>query len=211
MPTQKQIEAASLYANIMEEIKIRISAIDAGTSRTLNLPAQIVKEHCYLQIRMICELIALGCLVAHGDITTNSKGIHKQWAADKIMDELEKLHPDFYPIPSLQTGGTRPSGLTPRIPHPLPKDELLKLYGLCGNTLHRGSVKNLLKQKSPVQIHYPDITKLAQKLNDLLAVHLVVMRGAKHMFICVLRNAGDHHKVQIAIAERAPDQPAIQA
>lgn len=68
--TDPKLEAASLYADLMNEVKVRIAAIDAGTGGLLGaLPAPIVQEHCYLQLRMCCELIALGCLVAHGDIT----------------------------------------------------------------------------------------------------------------------------------------------
>ena len=49
-----------------------------------------------------------------------------------------------------------------------------------------------------MQIHYPDITKLAQKLNDLLAVHLVVMRGV------VTRISDKDGKVVYNIGETEP-------
>jgi hypothetical protein len=45
---------------------------------------------------MICELIAMGCLVAHGDLDHATK-LRREWAADRIMEELEKLHPHFFP------------------------------------------------------------------------------------------------------------------
>src|ERR1700730_10759516 len=98
MPTQKQLQAAALYGGIMEEIKIRISAIDAGTGGLLPLSPVIIREHCFLQIRIICELIALGVLVAHGDIeATKTSKLQKAWHAKEIMDALLKLHQDFYP------------------------------------------------------------------------------------------------------------------
>jgi|SRR5882724_2304781 len=59
-------------------------------------------EFCYLQLRMLCELIAVGCLVVHGDVE-GTKGLCKVWAADKVMKRLEKLHPDFYPHPMVFT------------------------------------------------------------------------------------------------------------
>jgi hypothetical protein len=64
MPTESQIAASHLYANLMEEIKIRTGAIDIGTSGQLPLMAPLVTEFCFLQLRMICELIALGCKIA---------------------------------------------------------------------------------------------------------------------------------------------------
>lgn len=206
MPTLKQLDAAMLYANIMEEIKIRIAAIDAGTGGLLSLPATIVREHCFLQLRLICELVALGCLTAHGDIDAAQKRLRKEWAAEKICDELEKLHPDFFPQPVLQGRiGSGHHSLEAIKPHPFPKSEFLKIYGRCGDVLHRGNVKKLISQKSPIEVHYPDITALAQKVVNLLQVHIVVMLGGSTVFLCVLRNGNDNDRVQVVIAEhRSP-------
>jgi hypothetical protein len=203
MPTQKQLAASQLYANLMEEIKIRISAIDAGTGGTLLVEPPFVREFCFLQIRMVCELIALGCLVAHGDIAaTDAKRLHKQWAADKIMDELGALHPEFFPYPMRQGRNAIGHTLDAINPSPLPKSELLRLYWKCGDVLHRGSLKKILSGRIPIQIHYPEITALAQKINDLLEVHALFMAGADMAFICVLRNSDDNFRVQVAIGER---------
>ena len=201
----KELERAQLYCNVMEEIKIRIAAIDAGTANKLSvLPPAIVREHCHLQLRLICELIALGCLIAHGDIQAPQiKKLQKQWQADKIMEELSKLHPEFYPVTVVQTrspGGT--ISITNAKPQPLPKDELIKMYGKCGDILHRGSAKKFLSQKGPIVVHYPDITKLAQKIVDLLSVHMIVMRGAEKIFICVLHDTHHNGLVSVATVER---------
>jgi hypothetical protein len=200
MPTQKQIAASVLYANLMEEVKIRISAIDAGTSGLVRLQAPFIREFCFLQIRMICELIALGCLAAHGDITTSTK-LRKEWAADKIMEELEKLHPEFFPRAMRQGRDADNHHTMEPVDGTLTKPQLLKLYHECGEVLHRGSIKKLLKANIPIQVNFPEITARAQKLNDLLEVHIVSMLGGDMHFICVLRNASDGMKVQVAIAE----------
>ncbi len=212
MPTKKQLQASQLYADLMGEIKIRIAAIDAGTTASLPHPPAIVREHCFLQIRFICELVALGCLVAHGDIKATQTGrLRKQWAADKIMDELTALHPDFYPVP-IKRERTDFGFAVEHTASPLPKTELIKLYGKCGGVLHRGSLKTLLSQKAPIQIHYPDITAIAQKFVDLLSSHLVMMQGGEMIFLCTLRNINDNGKVQVAIAETKtllePPKPA---
>ena len=208
MPTKKQLQASQLYAALMGEIKIRIAAINAGTTASLPHPPAIVREHCFHQIRFICELVALGCLVAHGDIKATQAGrIRKQWAADKIMDELTALHPNFYPVP-IKRERTDFGFAVEHTASPLPKTELIKLYGKCGGVLHRGSLKTLLSQKAPIQIHYPDITAIAQKFVDLLSSHLVEMQGGKMVFFCTLRNVDDNGKVQVAIAEKtAPPEP----
>src|SRR3981081_1197973 len=90
----------TLYANLMDEVKVRIDCIDKAVHGRAHMPGPLVREFCYLQLRVLCELIALSCLVAHGDIAVKySKRIGKEWSADKIIDQLTILHPNFYPQP----------------------------------------------------------------------------------------------------------------
>jgi hypothetical protein len=149
----------TLYANLMQEVKVRLEAINVGLTGQTNLPSPIARETCYLQLRMICELIALGCLVAHGDISAiKLEKFRKEWSAEKIINALSALHPDFYPRPVIQKKSEElgvnwhfdsvASGF-------LTKAELLELYGKCGDILHRGRLKNLLKPQSPVQSKPP--------------------------------------------------------
>jgi hypothetical protein len=209
-PTKEQIAACGLYANILEEIKHRIAAIDTGTMNRIPVPAPFVREFCYLQLRMICELVALGCLVAHGDIQATQKmSLQKEWSAETIIKALADLHPDFFPLAYKQKA--EDGGFELEFIHPpvMTKDELLNLYGRCGGVLHRGTVKKLLKQHIPVQLNHAEITAIAQKLVDLLSMHSVVMLGGKTVFLCLLRNANDNMKVQVAIAQ-AGTPPELQ-
>lgn len=210
MPTQGQLEAQNLYASLMEEIKIRIAAIDAGTGGQLKaLPPAIIREHCYLQLRMICELIALGCIAAHGDLNQTKK-LRKEWAADKIMDELGILHPDFFPQPvsaqSAPVGEISAHHLSSETKG-LTKDGLIALYHECGDILHKGTVKKLLKPKMPVKIHFPDITAKAQLVVDLLSNHLIATLGGELVFLCSMNSIHDQGRAQVAIAEKVEDLP----
>ncbi|MGA7124937.1 MAG: hypothetical protein WBZ19_01415, partial [Chthoniobacterales bacterium] len=97
--TKQQQDASILYANLLEEAKIRIASIEAVISGRAGLPAPLVREYSYLQLRILCELIALGCLTAHGDIkATQAPKLQKEYAADVIIKRLENLHPNFYPM-----------------------------------------------------------------------------------------------------------------
>jgi hypothetical protein len=211
MATQEQLAASALYANIMAEVKYRTDAIDAGTGGKLPLSAPLIREFCYLQLRMICELIALGCLVAHGDIkAAKSKAMMKQWKAETIMNTLGELHPDFFPLAASQgalTGGVHSINITN--PPVMTKADLLALYVRCGGVLHKGSLKKLMKEQMPLQVNFPEITAKAQKIHDLLAIHLVPMLGGDMTFICVLRNADDRNNVQVTIAERAQPPQSV--
>lgn len=210
MAGHKTDKRNTLYANLMGEVKVRIDCIGTTCQGRGSYPSVVVREFCYLQLRMLCELIALSCLVAHGDIESlKSHKTGKAYSADDMLSRLEKLRPHFYPIPARQI--PRP-GPPPHMemaainPSPLPKQELLSLYGKTHRYVHRGSLKTLLSADAPIDqsINIPEIIGWAQKINDLLSSHIIAV-SEEHLIICMLRNASDNNKVQVATAERGPD------
>ena len=66
LPISKE-EKAGAYLNVLSEINARLRFIK--TIRLSTLPYRIVRELCHLQLRHICELVAIGCLVVQGDYT----------------------------------------------------------------------------------------------------------------------------------------------
>lgn len=206
--TPKQLEALSLYANMMEEIKIRLWSIEMALNGGTPFPGILVREYCYLQLRMICELIALACLTAHGDIgLAEIKQLRKEYSPDRIFKQLEALKPHFYPEPARQElRDGRYNVIALKIDH-LTKSELLKLYGECGNTLHRGSLRNFLLPNAPVQKHFPEIAAWGQKINALLSLHVIGIVDGQSVMICMLRNKNDSNKVQVVIAESYDGPP----
>ena len=147
MPTKSDEAAKDLYQSIMVEVMIRAYSINSATQTPTVIPQPLIREYCYLQLRMLCELIALGCLVAHGDIT-KTKYFQKAYKADDILQQLEKLHPNFYPHP-FKPDFVPPSAAAPvgRINMTdidqdyLKKDDLIKLYAKCGSVLDRKSTR----------------------------------------------------------------------
>jgi hypothetical protein len=66
-----------IYADLMDEARLRIHAMrDAIAERDHWVP-RLLQEFAYLQLRMLCEIIAVGCLVAHGDV--KATGTLKLW------------------------------------------------------------------------------------------------------------------------------------
>lgn len=200
MATQQDLQ---LYANLMDEVKARVDAIRTALSGQTQLAVPVVRELSYLQLRMLCELIALACLVAHGDLKSlKAHRTGKSYSADDMLDRLEILRPHFYPIAVRPARGTEgvDHNLTPVDPSPLPKDHLLKLYGLCHKHVHRGSLKQVLKSDHiDMTIDLPEIAGWAQRINDLLAVHTIAI-DAKNIIICILRNRDDNNNVQVVTA-----------
>jgi hypothetical protein len=74
--------SAAAHCNLMEEIELRVEAIDDKTNGRLRMRAKIAEESCYLQLKMISELIGLGCHVINGDIATRNGRIQKAHQAD---------------------------------------------------------------------------------------------------------------------------------
>lgn len=194
----------------MDEVKVRIGSINSAALGRLPLPTPLVREFCYLQLRMLCELIALSCLVAHGDITfLQPHKLGKSYSADDILDRLSKLREHFYPSPITQNivqtkpGGPKHFHLEGVNPSPLPKEQLLVLYGKTHKFLHRGSLKKLLTSDTPIDItiNMPEIISWAQKINDLLSCHVIAISADK-VILCNLRNKDDNFRVQVAIGEK---------
>lgn len=206
--TYKTEKRNGLYANLMDEVKVRIDCISTTCNGRGAYPTVITREFCYLQLRMLCELIALGCLVAHGDITSlKAHKVGKSYSADEILDRLEKLRSHFYPIAGQQI--RHPTHLEFRVidPSPFPKEALLSLYGRTHRYLHRGSLKKMLSMDIPIDtnVNIPEIIAYAQKLNDLLSHHAISI-NENQVMICILRDANNNNKVQVATAEIPPQK-----
>lgn len=195
----------------MEEIKVRFSCINLATQGGTGLPTPVVREFCYLQIRLLCELVALGCIVAHGDITSaHSHKLGRSYSADEIIKKMERLRSHFYPISVTKT---KPTGdrhyIAAKPTSPLDKNSLLSLYGKTHKYLHRGNLKNLLSSQQPWDqtINVNDIIATSQKFSDLLENHIIAISAAKFM-LCTLMNPDNGGRVQAVFAE-ARDLPQL--
>lgn len=207
-PTKQQREASTLYAALLEEAKLRLTSIETAIIGRTGLHPWIVREFCYLQLRMLCELIALGCLVAHGEIkAAQAAKLQKEFAANKIITQLEALHPNFYSHAIKLT-------VTPRtLDNPghvhfdrlesgfLTKAELIELYGKSGDRLHRGTAKKLAASLRQTQApNYSDIVTWTNKIIALLNQHHIASFDNLSHFICMLKRAEDGDRAAVAIA-----------
>jgi hypothetical protein len=203
---QKQQKTLILYASIMEEVKIRVAAIEAALAGSLPIHGAITREFCFLQLRMLCELIALGCLAAHGDIVATTN-LRKQWSADKIIRGLTDLHPDFYPIP-LNEDPVRKQFTVINSGY-LTKADLLALNGRCGDTLHRGTLKKLLSSGKPPQLSLSEVVTAVNKLLALLSIHTTLLVDGNTILVCMMKSIQNNGNVKVAFGKRGqPIAPA---
>ena len=202
MPTQADEDAAGQYTLIMEEAKLRARSMNTLTGSGLGLPVPLLRECCFLQLRILCELIALGCLVAHGDIAeAKSTTLQKTWHAGELIKALEKLHPNFYPSPRKLVFNPGHVHLEDYDREFLTKDDLLTLYGKCGDALHRGGLRKLLDPKNQPPADFRDIQDWRQRILNLLDVHLISRVGGDFHFLVALAAPQVGGKVLVSIAQ----------
>ena len=211
MPERRPIDereqaAMKLYIGLMEEAKVRFYVIDMAVTGRTGLLERGVREFCYLNLRMLCEVIALACLTANGNISeTRQNELHKGPYADKIIKRLAKLHPEFYPRPAIDT--RTPDGnidLVPITDPFLTKEDIIKLYHQCGDNLHRGSLKRLLEPQVPVPAKYGDIVEWTNKIIKLLDRHYITLSDNLTTFVCLLGAPYPTGAVQMVLG-RAPE------
>jgi hypothetical protein len=209
--SHSELKQLHLYKSLMEEAKVRIACINMATQGRTGLPNPIAREFCYLQIRFLCELVSLACLVAHGDITgLQSREVGKTYSADDILKRMSNLRPHFYPValrsqvlPPRISGQVTGRTITAIEPPPLNRDKLLALYADAHKYVHRGSLRELLLSKHPLDpvFDISDVVSKAQPLAVLLSHHFIAISEAKVM-LCVLNNIDDNNSVQVLFAER---------
>jgi len=197
-----------IYARLMEEIKLRVAVTELLILDEKRLPAISRFEICYLQLRKIVEVFALACLAAHGDVPqVKSKLLQKTYDADKIIKELGRLHPSFYPIPSKQIKDPI-TGKIEKVENIqsgyLTKEELLSLYGECGNYLHRGSIRQLLTKWGP-DLNFERIKECIRKISILLNHHQIQTIHPKIQFWIIMQAEHDD-KVHWYIMEEVINQ-----
>lgn len=210
MTTPKQDETLKLYQTLMTEARYRLEAFNHILSGQTGLAEALIMELCYLQLRMLCETIAIGCLVLHEGISeiAMNKKLANEWHAEKIIDALETLSPLFFPQPvdvNTKTkhiqGGKKPNAIE--------RDEVVKLYSICGQMLHRGTAKKLLNHKSVPykQLDAAEIVGWGQKIEDLLSTHLIMSFGGDVCVLCILRDENRNTKTFILEDTGRPGQP----
>jgi hypothetical protein len=205
-PYSNQRPLRELYVLLMEELKRRRNIIADVLASKINLPQGIAIELCYLQLRMICELIALGCLAAHGDIpATRSGKMRNAYAPNTILTELERLHPQFYPVPGkqvLSSSGVPTDVLPIRTGH-LTKDDLLSLWARCGDRLHRGSMKNFDR---PFVVDFNEIREWDEKILTLLGHHQIQLKNPRYM-LWIIMQAQIDGRVSASFMEKIVAEP----
>jgi len=181
-------QTAAVYTNLLQEIKFRVEAIDLILEERIALRGKIAEELCFLQLRMICESIALGCLTMHGDIGIGYEDLRKSYKASFIIKKLERWNPKFYPRPLEATDdhtSTVP-GWVELEGEFLTSGDLIALWERhSGEKLHRGTAKALSFEGAP---KFDEIKKWRDKVVQLLTRHTISSPDAEQIYYFIMND-----------------------
>jgi hypothetical protein len=188
------------YHDLMIELKIRLQAILKFINRRCEVEDLILMESSFLQLRFSCEIISLGCLVAHGDIPDSKlRKLKGEWSAKDIINGLSKLHPDFYPKPFTVTRNDQGHAHLDFIQSGfLTKHDLLNLYEKCNKALHRGRTKNIYKLDRVFDLTFDNIHDFGQRIVKLIEAHHITYHDKKNFLICQFPDVNKPYEVQVS-------------
>jgi hypothetical protein len=196
---KKENRQLAIYRLLMQEVKDRIVVIDHAMAKESTLWPRAAYELCHLQLRLICEVIALGSLAAHGDVPgAYSKRLLKTYEPHKIFLELQGLHPNFYPRACKKEIQQTPQQIEVLMleDEEFPsKDDLIALHGKTGNVLHRGRLKDIGR---PIRLDFQEFQTWRNKIVDMLAVHLISLIDRERYVLVIMQ---DPATGQVATAE----------
>jgi hypothetical protein len=191
-----------IYCNCMEEIKKRIMSINAIRSKKLStLYSATNIEFICLQTRKILELIALSSISANKEeYARQYEKFASHWNAKRILSDIEKVNPSFYPVPTIQifdkeTG--RPTSIKKVESGYLTKEEFPDVYDKCSEVLHSSNPYG-------IRIKYGEFEKLIpewqSKIMRLLNFHVIQLIDSK-LQLWVLMHTEKDRKVHAYLFE----------
>ena len=134
-------EPLQMYCDFMEEVKTRISIIRfvADRSLSLGLGELFDYELMCIHFRKCLELIAFASVMANKNRYAEVyNDFNHHWNAKRILNKLNKIHPEFYPSPIESTAEDQQGFhmLNVLADGFLTQEEFENLYDKCSEVLH---------------------------------------------------------------------------
>lgn len=196
-------DIGSEYAGFAQEISDRLVAIEEAVQLAMSAGADkayLHAEFAFMQLRLVCELMALAALWVHRGQGL-SKKLEGAWRADEIFKELETINDKCFPHACRMTvarDGSRQ--IAPRPEGAMKRSDLAKIYGQCGNVLHRGALKLFLSGR-PKNYDLSFVQRAAAMIKGLLSEHMVIVVDFSMILLCNLGRNGEPVQVITAQAE----------
>jgi len=176
------------YADFVSEISKRLDAIAASfdelTANAEHANAWQNCDFCWLQIRKICELMAVSVVAAHHFDGGHALETNK-WSPKDVLLDIAKMNNHPTPIPISDNFADGPNGERQIIlsSKAIEMKLISEIYGRCGDILHVGSLNRILEKKVPAY----DLAKMAAWLTGfrrLISNHVLFLPGMKKVLVC---------------------------
>ncbi|MBB3408518.1 hypothetical protein FHT87_002421 [Rhizobium sp. BK316] len=192
-----------IYADLMDEVRERVAVINSITENKMAWANQFVEEVLYLQVRLLCEQVAIGCLIAHGDVPTRK--IMKSYEPSKIMAAMEELNPNFFPKPVKLIFSPGRLHLDEYDGPSITQSELVQVWNQCGAKVHKGSALKIRKNHGRQSGgDFQKTLDTAQKIIGLLQSHRISSSQNSQHLIAVLADTSNAGRANVWFAE-APE------
>jgi len=193
---------ATMYANCMEEVKRRTGIVSAIASGQLQVPGSddYPIELACVQLRKSLELIAFA------SVTTNSEkysaayaDFAQHWNAKRLLKNLAKLHPAFYPVPVKDLGmkdGSR--HVEPIKDGYLTQEDFILLYDRSSEVMH---ARNPFRTDSAIIDFKHSFGDWVKRIQTLLNIHYVQPVDSKSIWLVIMTDPSDGNP-HVFIADR---------
>ena len=171
-----------------------------GGSTTLY--KQTTAESMCLQIRKILELIALSSLVANKEEYSKIRQkFHKDYNAKLILSDIERINPEFYPVPCRQVLDEVKGKPIQNIALQsgfLTREEFTNIYERCGGLLH---ADNPFSKRRDIDNFIRVVPQWMEKIRVLLNLHEVQLTSEDFKLFVLMRAVSDD-KVHVTLHQR---------
>ena len=188
----KQAEELDIYqySDIMEEIKLKVEAIQ----RVMEMPGIINQtrvETACLQLRMILELVVFSSLVSNKDAWQKSQDeLRRAWNIKKIMGDLRGIHSRYYPEPKAETGDF------------LTEERLQTVYDQLNKIIH---AENPMGAQVDLRHYMESMPKWLEWATNLLMEHKVFLYHHPNVFYWVRMFGGPEGDVLCTPVKATPN------
>ena len=192
MNKKKVNEDLARYCALMDEVKKRTIAITnmlRGLTMTSYKATNI--EFMCLQIRKMLELISMGSLVLNKDeFEAIGQKYVQYWNARLILQDIERLNPDFYPIPIREVPSTKlgvRNELKEKTTGFLTREDFVKVYEKCGKMMH---ANNPFGSQADLDYYTAKIPEWEDLIIGLLNCHIIHLKGVEGFYIIHMQEDG---------------------
>jgi hypothetical protein len=196
------------YSANMAEIKLRVALINVSLATrpaTELIPMAI--EAIGLQFRKVFELIAFASLAANrAQYSLVYRDFAEDWRAAKLLKNLQRINPDFYPKPVIEKKSDRPgivSTLIDRDQDYLTQGDLAAAHGKCGALMHAA---NPFGEPIDYAFYLTNFPIWRTKIMNLLNIHRVHLLGDSGFYHFHMKEEG-HNDVRYYRFDRRDETP----